>query len=474
MKPEYGRTSLMDLSNLAQRWQNFHHTMRDLWAALPHPTTTHYNSAFGSSAKLLTHQNTGFCLTGRRRLSREHSHRHCILYGMTGSGKSSLSLAMSLFTTTGSMVVFDPGSHLYNATASAMYVYRGYQVKRLNFSNPAVSSGFNPLSFARTDTEINQLAELLITIALGSSPQSVYWNESGIELLRLMIKLVFTRQKKYHTLAHVYHLLSYIEAEPEKVLQLIKATHQPKLILQLKSFLARDSKLRTSVITTVQAALQRYADPKIGLVSSHTNLDLQQLRKRPTVIYVQVSPEDHSYYRTPHSVFWELLFRQLLKATVQADDLSVYLLIDEAGWVTLPSLPTILAVARKSFGVMLAVQNAEQLEAAYGPEGRATIEANAWSKLFLSAQAPKTATDLSRLLGHTLVDDAQRPLMSELEIRMMTNRQGLLLCGNEKPMLVKLHPYYEQPKYKAWAKFSQRYPMPSICQHPASQLAYGK
>ncbi|MEO0331755.1 MAG: type IV secretory system conjugative DNA transfer family protein, partial [Bacteroidota bacterium] len=457
---------------IRELWHEYKTTSQELLASPPLSKGSPHQAAFGSPEKLLRKKHTGFCLTGRRRLSRAHSHRHAILYGMTGTGKSSISLISSIFTTQGSMVVFDPGGDLYQATATAMTVYRGYFVKRLHLANPGVSDGFNPLSYYQTESEINQLAELIVSIALGKSPQSTYWNESAIDLLRLMIKLVRTREAKYHTLAHVYHLLAYLEAQPDKILALGKASHQPRLLIHLKSFLGRDSKLRSSVITTAQAALQRYSDPQIGLVSSFTSLNFRELRQRPTIIYVQVAPPDHEYYLTPHSVFWETLFAHLMKRIPDDEELPVYMLIDEAGWLSLPSLPTTMAVARKYFGLLLAIQNAEQLEAIYGPNGRASIEANAWSKLFLTAQSTKTARDLSRALGMTEVDDTVRPLLTELEIRMMSQQRGLLLCGNRRPLLVALHPYYLQPKLKRWADYSRRHQLPNLTKLPSSQMGY--
>ena len=383
----------------------------DIWDRPPRLSPSPHTAKFGNPHKILRVHNTGFCLTGLKRLSRENSHKHTIAYGVSGSGKSTIALLPSLFTTSGSIVVFDPSGELYASSATAMAMIRGYVVKRLNFSQPLASDGFNPLAYASNDSEINKLSELIITIALGNDPKARYWNESSIDLLRMIIRVVQSKDAGYHTFAHIYHLLSSMEASPEKFLQMVKNTHQPQLITHVQSFLARDAKLRSYIITNLQAALQRYSDPNVAQVSSFDSVELHRLRERPTIIYVQVPPQDHEYYRTPNSVFWEILFGQLMKTFSKPDNLPVYTLIDEAGWLNLPNLPTYMAVARKHFGILLAIQNAEQLEAVYGVTGRATIEANAWSKLFFHSQSPKIARDLSRSLGFTQVDDIVRPLI---------------------------------------------------------------
>jgi type IV secretion system protein VirD4 len=426
------------------------------------PKESPHNAKFVPAGKVLKKNHTGFCLDGKKQLSSENSHRHTIIYGPSGTGKSKVVIQPSIYHLDGSMIVFDPAGDLFRASAGYLSRKKGYIVKRINYADPRVSDGFNPLVYAmrKGQSGINQFSELLIKIALGDAKDALYWNKNATNLLRLLIQVVQTKDKQYHTLASIYYWASLLESDPNRFMDLIEQSHNPFLISQIKAFLARDAKFKDYVSTTLQAALEIYADPGVALVSSYDSLDLHRIRKIKTAIFIQVPPGRHTFYRTPNSVLWETIFSELLENLYQPKkDIPVYCLLDEVGWLNLPNLPTYMAVARKHFAMLLALQDASQLVSGYGKEGAQTIEANAWAKLFFTNASPEAAEALSRLMGTTEIFVKRqgwivRRLMSHVDLRTMSPEKGVLICGGLGPMKVNMKPYYLQPNLRKYADYA--------------------
>ncbi|MEZ4850656.1 MAG: type IV secretory system conjugative DNA transfer family protein [Bacteroidia bacterium] len=201
------------------------------------PTSSPHNSKFISSSKVLKKKNTGFCLDGKKQLSSEDSHRHAIIYGPSGTGKSKVVIQPTIYRVDGSMIIFDPAGDLFRASSGYLSRKKGYVVKRINYEKPVVSDGFNPLSYAikKGQTGINQLSDLVVKIALGESKDGLYWNKNAVNLLRLLIRVVQTRDPKYHTFAYIYHLISILESNTGNFLTLVEESHNPHLISQVKA-----------------------------------------------------------------------------------------------------------------------------------------------------------------------------------------------------------------------------------------------
>ncbi|MEZ4850657.1 MAG: TraM recognition domain-containing protein [Bacteroidia bacterium] len=175
-------------------------------------------------------------------------------------------------------------------------------------------------------------------------------------------------------------------------------------------------------------------------------------------------------------MLWEIIFAELLEELYRPQkDIPVYCLLDEVGWLNLPNLPTYMAVARKHFAILLALQDASQLVSGYGKEGKETIEANAWAKLFFTNASPEAAEALSRLMGTTEVFVKRqgwivRRLMSHVDLRTMSPEKGVLICGGLQPMKVSLKPFYLQSELRKYSDYSYMYRIITPNQpHPFTQ-----
>lgn len=411
-----------------------------------------YNSSFTSQGTLLSRRDYGFCLTGRINLSAKDSYQNAIIIGGTGTGKSSVVLIPSLYTMRGSFIIHDPSGELYSKSAGYLKE-RGYEIKILNFANPQNSSGYNPLIRANSSSEIQKAATLLVETALGGKTKDPFWNTQATALLTMLITILKKQGTEYQNLYNVRHLLNLLGGSPDKVDSLFSEHADDILFAEYKSFISFDDKVVSGVIATCKASLQIFNDEYVAKVTSVDSLDLMEFRNSPTALYIQNSVADQKYYSVLTSLFFEQFFSFLLGRFPNNYENDIFLLIDEASSLNLPTLPLAVANVRKHrSGIMLLIQDFNQLVHHYGKYDADGIKSNCFAKMYFTGASLETTKELEQMLGKYQYEDDKkrtvvRPLMTNDEIRTMDIKRALLVCGHHPPILAKLKPYYKNSAY---------------------------
>ena len=416
-----------------------------------------YHSDFASQGILLSKYNYGFCLTGRRNLSKKVCYQNALVIGGTGTGKTSVVLIPSLYTMQDSLVIHDPSGELYNKSAGYLK-QRGFEIKVLNFAKPQNSSGYNPLIRAQTSSDIQKVASLLVDNTLGSKGKDPFWNIQAVSLLTMLITILKKQPFEYQNLFNVRQLLNSLGANPESVDALFSEYADNTLFTEYKSFISYDEKVVSGVIATCKAALQIFNDEYVAKVTSFDNLDLMEFRNKPTALYIQNSIADQKYYSVLTSLFFEQFFAFLLGRFPDNKEKDIFLLIDEAASLNLPTLPLAVANVRKHrSGIMLLIQDFNQLTHHYGKFDADGIKANCFTKMYFTGGSLETTKELEQTLGKYEYEDKKkgmvtRSLMTNDEIRTMKINKALLVCGHHPPILARLKPYY---KNKTYLQYSQ-------------------
>jgi len=421
-----------------------------------------YKAEFAPSWSLLSSWNTGFCLTGARNLSTKDSYQNALVVGGTGTGKSSVTLLPSLYTMNSSFIVHDPSGELFLKSAGALSA-RGYAVKILNFANPEISSGYNPLHRARTSSEIQKVASMLIENALGGEKKDPFWNNTAVLLLSLLIRILKNQPDEYYTLYNVRQLLNKMGGSPKTVDRLFSEYADDILFDEYKSFLAYDDKVRNGSLATVKAALQIFSDEAVARVTSIDTIDFYDFRRGKVALFIQNSVAEQKYYSVITSIFFEQFFNFLLSRFPQNAEQDVFLLIDEASSLKLPTLPLATANVRKHrAGIMLIVQDFSQLIHNFGKYEAEAIKANCFAKMYFTGAGLETARELEQVLGKFQYEDEDkktitRELMTRDEIRTMRMNEAILICGHHSPVRARLVPYYQRWKYRAASQLPASY-----------------
>jgi type IV secretion system protein VirD4 len=407
-------------------------------------------ASFETNQQVLSVYHEGFCIDGKRSLSKEDSFRHAVLIGKSGVGKSTSTFIPSLLTMhTGSsaLVIHDPSDELRKICAGHLR-QQGYRVMVLDFSSPDRSIGFNPLAKIKDTSDVNKIASMLVRTTL--KQKDPFWDGSAEQLVRMTISLALKMPAQYRNLANVLHLIKLMGAEPKKVDALMAKYADDKLFVDYKAFLASDSKVTSGVIATATTALSIFGDDKVAMVTSEDTLSFDMLRKKKIALFIQNKISDQQYYNVLISLWFEQLFKSLLDRLPTPQEKSIYLLIDEAAsGLRMPSLSNAIANFRKyKVGILLGLQSIEQLKETYGDNDATTILSNCYLQMYFSGQSHNTARTLQDILGRYSYEDESgnkshtRNLMEADEIRMIPKDKAIILIGSEKPIFATLAPYY--------------------------------
>ena len=421
-----------------------------------------YNADWASESSLLSSSGKGFCLTGTKNLSIKNSYQNALIIGGTGVGKSSVVLVPSLFSMQGSFIINDPSSELFSKSAGFL-AQKGYDIKVLNFTKPESSSGYNPIERANDSSSIQKVASLLVENALGGKTKDPFWNTQAVSLISSLIAILKTQPEEYQNLFNVRQLLNKMSGGTEtasSVDSLFSQFADEVLFAEYKSFIKMDDKVTSSVIATCKSALQIFNDEAVSKVCSFDNIDFQDFRNRPTALFIQNSTADQKYYSVITSLFFEQFFSYIFSRFPTATEQDIFLLIDEASSLRLPTLPLACANVRKHrAGIKILCQDYAQIVHQYGKQEADGIKSNCFAKMYFTGQSLETCKELSELMGkYEYLDKDEkkqiRSLMLPDEIRTMSNTEAILVCGHHLPIKARLKPYYKSTQYRNYANIT--------------------
>ncbi|MBX7226412.1 MAG: type IV secretory system conjugative DNA transfer family protein [Chitinophagales bacterium] len=418
------------------------------------PKSHEYKATFTSSDEILSKNNTGVCLDGRRQLSKKAVHVLCV--SPSGGGKTQNVVLPTVLLAKGSFVINDPSKEIFNTCASYLES-QGVDVRVVNFADPTQSDGFNPLAYVRDGADAQKMASILVRSVLqGSNSGDQFWNISATSLITFAIKLLQTQNIKYYNFANVRLLVQLMAIDSPEVDRMVAQSGNQEIILEYKNFLKQDNKLRTSVIATTLASLSIFQNPTVAKVTSTNTIDLSNIRKKRMAIFLHTSTTDMVYFSNLISIFFESVMKVLMSELPGTDDTEqVYLILEELSSLFLPGLEIASSNLRKGNGTLvLILQSFQQLVQIYSRERAEAIRSNCYVKMYFSGMDHTTSEELARQLGkYTWYEEGNkkrntRELLTSDELRMMKRNTALVICSNLNPMMISLRPLYDNPFLK--------------------------
>lgn len=415
-----------------------------------------FNSEFGHESSIGSRYNKGLLYSKHRKLTRKKSFENVLVSGPTGSGKTTKILLKSVFSLKGvSLIINDPSKEFYQLASG--YLSRFFKILPLNWSDNTISSGFNLLSLIKKPNDINRVAHLL-TASLDKGNSDPFWSLSVKTLLQVFIRLVLYQPEQYRNMANVLYILNNFAANPKKVDAWIAKTKDEKLTLDYKALISIPDKTLQNIIASAKAALQLFEDPEIAKTTSVNTINFDELRKKPTIIFLHSSISDQKYVSVLNGIFFEQLYGHLLKRLPEKNELDLFIILEEASSTYVPLLPLALANCRKHrVGNLICVQSPGQLRTMYKDEAD-NITSNCISKIFLPGQTDMdTLREIETLSGKCIYKDDKgiervKPLMTVDEIRLLPENRSLILSGNKPLIKGRTSPYYKSYKYRKYAQ----------------------
>jgi len=418
-----------------------------------------YNAEFGKETLLASRFNRGFLISKHRKLTRRKSFENVLLAAPTGAGKSTRLVIKQLFDLKKStIIVSDPSGELYQLTSG--YLSRHFRILTLNFSKAQESAGYNPLSRIQKNSDINRIADMLVSASLGKGSDP-YWSLQSSVLIALFIRLVRHMPQEQQHLASVLQVLNYFAADPKTVDRWIVETGDKKLLLDYKSLIATPEKTLQNIVSSAKAALSIFDSEDFARVTAFDSIDFDTLRSTPTVIFLRDGIADRAYTQMLNSLFFEQIFGYLLGHLPGKKELDVFFVLEEASSLHIPLLPVFLANARKHrIGTFVCCQSPEQLDILYGKDAR-NIYSNCVTKLILpGVTSLNFLKELETLSGKATVTDKNgrdiiRPLITADELRRLGDNRVLIVSGNLPYILGRTAPYWH-----SWFKYRVRSRIP--------------
>jgi type IV secretion system protein VirD4 len=222
-----------------------------------------------------------------------------------------------------------------------------------------------------------------------------------------------------------------------------------QLFSEFLAFLAQDSRVLASVLSSARACLELWSDQEICRLTASNNVQLQGLRKTPSVFYLIVPEHRIRYFSLILNLFYSACFAYCLEHT---EGLPVFFLLDEFGNLgRINEFAGIITTLRKRrCSVALILQELSQLTSIYGQhDGRTIYAGGCANKLFYSGLDLEATRYVEGMLGHSTeydtlfggIDDHARtvsvPLMRSDSVRMMRGSEGVLISGRRQPVKIK-------------------------------------
>lgn len=437
---------------------------------------------------LLNRWHNGFVLDGRhKRLSQKTSCESVLTVGGMGRGKSSSFVMPNIYTLeNGSFVIADTSGEIYEQT-SGYLASKGYEINVFNLMNTKESLRYNPLANLKSYTEIAQASELIVKSSLPND-RDPFWSMGAIKIIRIMMQCLRNRGKSNQTnLANVKYLLNNFDAHLTKGKRISRIDNfvlESTLIKDAstfndyKGFLGGNERTMQSFLSTADTALSAIGNPDIAKLTSSNDINFKRLRKRKTALYILARQQDLKFYSFLLNLFYTDLFNSLL-TDHNADQLPVYLLLDEFGHLTIPNFDTFATTARKyrvAFWIFL--QSLTQLESRYGAKEAQTIRDGLQTALYLPGVGTDTAQELERRLGkikipverggHTVY--LEENLIDLHEIVQMQDDSVLVVHSNKPPIVFPVTAFYKQRTMLKAAKCTP-HPFPCV---EATKISYVK
>lgn len=422
-----------------------------------------------------------------QRLSNTRSNRHIMVFGASGCGKTYTFVKPFCFQAVRrreSLVITDPDGGLFEDMAGYFQDY-GYVVKQLNFVEIEHSNGWdclkpikeaeNPELMAQlwANTVMSNLVEDLSSI-YGSGPMSLL----KACVLRVVLGDDYPDAEK--NIKSVYDLI--INPGGEAFLDTMfdrDALNQAALpcVAPYQVFKTGSPNLRGNLITNLGAQLQLFQNSLLCKVLSTDDIDLTLPGRTPCVFFCKF-PAHHNAYRFVTSLFFSMLFTQLVEYAIQQPNsvrlpIPVCILADEfANIGNIPDFDKKMSTIRKhGISVCMVIQNLGQIQSrrAYGDTWEA-IMGNCATLVALGINDDTTAAWFQKRIGQTTVavettrhaaheslfalrhdvsaGEGKRDLLSYSELFRPGKDNVLIVPQDHNPIIARKYPNVLHPEAK--------------------------
>ena len=340
---------------------------------------------------------------------------HLLVFAPTRSGKGVSVVIPNALIWQGSLLILDIKGEAYKATAG----FRANHQPVYVWGPSRAAHSWNVLDELRESPTLCDDALKLATVLVPeqSGGSDSFWNLATRNVLAPTLAFLALHADDTD-LASVYELLPVFDAFVDYV---VRQDHLPSFVTTpLASFAGRDSKLRASILATLESRLGPWNSPATRAATCRSDFTLGQFFQEPTTIYLWANPTDFDSHRLVITLFCQAVLMAATRGDAGSNTPTLLLLDEFPLLGSLPLLTTAIAyLAGYNVRVALVAQDTTQLPS----DARNQILANTRTKIFFKPVDPDTPKYLSQLSG-------QRTLRIETKSR---SKQGTSRSESYQP-----------------------------------------
>lgn len=330
-----------------------------------------------------------------------------LVVGTSGSGKTRSIVTPNLLQGVGSYIVSDPKGNLYRKYKDILELM-GYEVKKLDFTEPTHSVHYNFFRYIRCTQDIVKVAHMLIyQYKNEGGHMDPFWDQASQLLVQSVIAYLWEAWgDKEQNLHRVLQLISLCNAygdlsEETSTLDRMMEKHGEKnpdsyaVNMYSKFRIAANRTLR-SILITVNARLGLFDTPELNEMTATDDIDIASIGQKKTALFVVVSDTDRSLDGLVN-IFFTQAMNELCRyadKSCEHNTLPVpvrFILDDFATNCKIEDFPRMIASIRsRGISTMLMIQAESQLTEGYGYDGR-TIIGNCDSYVYMGGNDIETA-----------------------------------------------------------------------------------
>lgn len=410
-----------------------------------------------------------------------------IVVGGSGSGKTRYVVKPNIYLANTSFICTDPKGELARS-AIPLLLDEGYVIRVFDLVDLAQSDCYNPFHYIRSDADVLKLIANFIrnTTPKNAHANDPFWEKSETALdCALMLYLLHEAPPEEQTMEMMLTMLEYGatkegDGDYQSPLDLLFAALEEEnpnhiALRQYRVFKQAPSETAMSILITASVRLAPFTLSEVQRITADDNMELDKLGERKQAIFCIIPDSNDVSLNFLVGMLYTQAFQELY---YQADKvhggslpIPVRLMFDEFANVALPDGYARLQSTMRSRNVMATIilQNISQLKALFKDDWEGII-GNADTFIYLGGNEQSTHKYVSELLGKETIEtrtssqsrgrngsysqnfqQAGRELLTPDEVRMLDNRQAIVLIRGEAPVIDEKYDLMRHPNIKRTA-----------------------
>ena len=335
-----------------------------------------------------------------------------LVVGTSGAGKTRSIVTPNLLQATGSYIVSDPKGNLYEKYGPYLK-NQGYEVKKLDFTDPENSAHYNFFKYIRKTQDINKISHMIIySKGQDGYKPDPFWDEASELLLQALIAYLYEGfRSSEQNLRSVQKLIDACNIDENDsgsatILDKLLEAHEKEYedsyaVSQYKKFRVAAGKTLKSILISLNARIGQFDTPELRELTKYDTIRISGIGMKPTAVFVVVSDTDRSLDGLANLFFTQAMNELCWQADkrCKGNTLPVpvrFILDDFATNCKIAEFPRMIASIRsRGISTMLMIQSEAQLEEGYNKDAR-TIIGNCDTYVYLGGNDVDTAEAVAR------------------------------------------------------------------------------